>query len=55
MKPEQLAHTAHEQIQPDSGLVQEHLEVLKEMVGIDSRSFNVNEFPGDRQTPNDMK
>ena len=55
MKPEQLAHTAHEQIQPGTGLVQEHLEVLKEMVGIDSRSFNVNEFPGDRQTPTDMK
>lgn len=25
------------------------------MVGIDSRSFNVNEFEGDRQTPTDMK
>ncbi|QPJ66797.1 MAG: M20/M25/M40 family metallo-hydrolase [Candidatus Nitrohelix vancouverensis] len=25
------------------------------MVGIDSRSFGVNEFPGDRETPSDMK
>ena len=32
-----------------------HLRVLKEMVRIDSRSFSVNEFEGDRKTPSDMK
>ena len=27
----------------------------KQMVRIDSRSFSVNEFEGDRKTPSDMK
>ncbi|MFQ5449546.1 MAG: M20/M25/M40 family metallo-hydrolase [Nitrospinaceae bacterium] len=42
-------------IQPGSDLVEWHLEVLKEMVRIDSRSFNVGEFEGDRQSPSDMR
>lgn len=50
-----LARAAHEKIQPASVLVETHLEVLKQMVKIDSRSFSVNEFPGDRKTPSDMK
>ena len=36
-------------------LVSAHLQVLEEMVGIDSRSFGVNEFKGDRTIPTDMK
>ena len=32
-----------------------HLKVLEEMVRIDSRSFGVNEFKGDRLVPTDMK
>lgn len=42
-------------IEPDSDLVAWHLDYLKEMVRIDSRSFGVNEFEGDRKTPSDMK
>lgn len=42
-------------IRADSELVQKHLEVLGKMVGIDSRSFGVNEFEGDRTTPSDMR
>ncbi len=46
---------ATNQIQPDSKFVLKHLSVLEEMVRIDSRSFSVNEFEGDRKTPSDMK
>ena len=46
---------ARNSIEIGSPLVQRHLEVMKEMVRIDSRSFNVNEFEGDRTTPTDMK
>ena len=46
---------AKNEIKPDSNLVLKHLKVLEEMVRIDSRSFSVNEFEGDRKTPSDMK
>ena len=46
---------AKNHIQRDSKLVLKHLKILKEMVRIDSRSFSVNEFKGDRKTPSDMK
>ena len=46
---------ARDEIQPNSTLVLKHLHALEEMVGIDSRSFSVNEFEGDRKTPSDMK
>ena len=46
---------AKNKIQPDSKFVLKHLSVLEEMVRIDSRSFSVNEFEGDRKTPSDMK
>ena len=46
---------AKNQIQPDSKFVLKHLSALEEMVRIDSRSFSVNEFEGDRKTPSDMK
>jgi acetylornithine deacetylase/succinyl-diaminopimelate desuccinylase-like protein len=55
MSPEQLDKYAQQNIQPNSPLVYEHLEKLKEMVRIDSRSFGVNEFSGDRTAPSDMK
>ncbi len=42
-------------IHPDSELVQKHLRALAQMVRIDSRSFGVNEFEGDRTTPSDMR
>ena len=38
-----------------SDQVQRHMDFMKEMVRVDSRSFNVNEFEGDRTTPTDMK
>lgn len=46
---------AREAIQAGSPLVERHLKVLAEMVRIDSRSFSVNEFEGDRTTPSDMQ
>ena len=55
MKSNELEQKAIEQIQPGSPLVQRHLEYLREMVRIDSRSFGVNEFEGDRETPTDMR
>jgi|TARA_Y100000294_G_scaffold114426_1_gene106121 acetylornithine deacetylase/succinyl-diaminopimelate desuccinylase-like protein len=55
MRLEQLDEYTRQNIQPNSPLVHEHLEVLKEMVSIDSRSFGVNEFSGDRTDPSDMK
>ncbi|SVC36020.1 uncharacterized protein METZ01_LOCUS288874, partial [marine metagenome] len=55
MKLKILDDFATNQIQPDSKFVLKHLSVLEEMVRIDSRSFSVNEFEGDRKTPSDMK
>mgnify|MGYP005637518629 FL=1 len=55
MNPKILDFFSKNEIQPDSNLVLKHLRVLKEMVRIDSRSFSVNEFEGDRKTPSDMK
>lgn len=46
---------ARDKIFPESEIVLKHLKVLQQMVRIDSRSFSVNEFKGDRQTPSDMK
>jgi acetylornithine deacetylase/succinyl-diaminopimelate desuccinylase-like protein len=55
MSANELYESASRKIQPDSDLVNWHLEYLRKMVSIDSRSFNVNEFAGDRKTPTDMK
>ena len=46
---------ARNTLQIGSDRVQRHMGFMKEMVRIDSRSFNVNEFEGDRTTPSDMK
>ena len=55
MKPEEISAKACKNIRTNSDLVNRHLKVLEEMVGIDSRSFGVNEFNGDRTIPTDMK
>ena len=55
MNPETLDDFAKKEIRPDTDLVEKHLSVLQEMVRIDSRSFSVNEFEGDRKTPSNMK
>ena len=55
MKPEELSGIACEKINQGTDLVREHLKYLEEMVRIDSRSFGVNEFKGDRIVPTDMK
>ncbi|MFQ5673736.1 MAG: M20/M25/M40 family metallo-hydrolase [Nitrospinales bacterium] len=55
MHPNELDDKARRLIEPGSGLVRRHLDYLREMVRIDSRSFGVNEFPGDRETPSDMR
>ena len=46
---------ARSTLQIGSSHVQRHMGFMKEMVRIDSRSFNVNEFAGDRTIPTDMK
>ena len=55
MKPEELSAKACKNIHINSDLVNKHLKVLEEMVSIDSRSFGVNEYNGDRTVPTDMK
>ena len=55
MRTESLDTFCSAFLSSDSELVQRHLQVLEEMVGIDSRSFGVNEFEGDRATPSDMR
>ena len=55
MNEKELYKIASEKILPESDLVTWHLHLLEKMVEIDSRSFNVNEFEGDRTTPSDMK
>ncbi len=55
MNKNELVQIASRGIQSESDLVAWHLKFLDKMVGIDSRSFNVNEFEGDRTTPSDMQ
>jgi len=47
--------SARNRIQTGTPLVERHLEYMEQFVRIDSRSFNVNEFEGDRTTPTDMQ
>lgn len=55
MNLESLDIFCSEVLSSDSELVQWHLRILEKMVGIDSRSFGVNEFEGDRTSPSDMR
>ena len=55
MKLEEICETACRKINLGTALVNEHLKILEEMVRIDSRSFGVNEFVGDRTVPTDMR
>ena len=55
MRPEKISEKACKKIDLDTVLVNEHLKTLEEMVRIDSRSFGVNEFKGDRTVPTDME
>jgi len=55
MRLEKFSEKACKKIDLDTALVNEHLKTLEEMVGIDSRSFGVNEFEGDRTVPTDME
>ena len=55
MKPKPLDSFCSEVLCSDSDLVRWHLQVLEQMVSIDSRSFGVNEYEGDRTTPSDMQ
>ncbi len=54
MKIKELDQKARELIKQGSSLVDWHCEYLRRMVEIDSRSFGVNEFVGDRKEPSDM-
>ena len=55
MRPEEISADACKKIDVGSELVNQHLKVLEDMVRIDSRSFGVNEFKGDRTVPSDMQ
>ncbi|MFQ5715616.1 MAG: M20/M25/M40 family metallo-hydrolase, partial [Nitrospinales bacterium] len=55
MNSNDLDRKARALIEPDSDLVRWHLDYLRKMVAVDSRSFGVGEFEGDRTTPVDMK
>ncbi|VAX28246.1 hypothetical protein MNBD_NITROSPINAE05-19 [hydrothermal vent metagenome] len=55
MNEQEAYKIASREIETGSDLVGWHLEILDKMVAIDSRSFNVNEFEGDRTTPSDMR
>ena len=55
MKLEEICETACKKINLGTSLVNDHLKILEEMVRIDSRSFGVNEFVGDRTVPTDMR
>lgn len=55
MDPNELDREARGKIRNDSPLVLRHMEHMRRLVGIDSRSFNVGEFEGDRKTPSDMR
>lgn len=46
---------ARQDLDPSSELFDRHMDIMRKMVRIDSRSFNVNEFPGDRTEPSDMQ
>lgn len=46
---------ARRMIAPDTGLFQHHMDVMREMVRLDSRSFGVGEYEGDRTEPSDMR
>ncbi len=54
MRLEKISEKACKKIDFDTVLVNQHLKTLEEMVRIDSRSFGVNEFKGDRTVPTDM-
>jgi len=54
MRSEKISEKACKKIDLDTVLVNDHLKTLEEMVSIDSRSFGVNEFKGDRTVPTDM-
>ena len=51
----ELSRAARQHIAPDTDLFQHHMDAMREMVRIDSRSFGVNEFEGDRTEPTDMQ
>ena len=51
----ELDEKARRSIEPGSDLVRRHLDYLRQLVAVDSRSFGVNEFAGDRKTPSDMR
>ncbi|MBI4383672.1 MAG: M20/M25/M40 family metallo-hydrolase [Nitrospinae bacterium] len=55
MGPNELEREARGKVRNESPLVFRHMEHMRRLVGIDSRSFNVGEFEGDRKTPSDMR
>jgi len=55
MNISEWSERARQAMGPGTGLFDRHMDIMREMVRIDSRSFNVNEFPGDRTEPSDMQ
>ncbi len=55
MTPNSLADAAQSKIQTESEFTAWHLKYMERMVAVESRSFGVNEYPGDLKTPTDMR
>ncbi|PIR01184.1 MAG: hypothetical protein COV66_02950 [Nitrospinae bacterium CG11_big_fil_rev_8_21_14_0_20_45_15] len=55
MTHKKLDQDARHLIEPDDKFVAWHFAYLAKMVAVDSRSFGVAEFEGDRKVPSDMK
>jgi cysteinylglycine-S-conjugate dipeptidase len=55
MTHKKIDRDARRLIEPDNEFVAWHVDYLARMVAVDSRSFGVAEFEGDRKTPSDMK
>lgn len=55
MNLSEWSRNARQLIAPGTPLFQRHMEVMRDMVRLDSRSFGVNEFEGDRTEPSDMQ
>ncbi len=55
MEPNNWVQEIFKLIDFNTPFIDWHMNYMKQFVAIDSRSFGVNEFPGDRTSPSDMK
>ncbi len=55
MEPKSWISEVFKLIDFNTPFMNRHMEYMEKFVAIDSRSFGVNEYPGDRTSPSDMK